>query len=40
MFHELLGALSEGMKEEVCNDHDLNKHRKTIEDKVAKWMDI
>ena len=28
------------MKEEVWNDYVLDKHRKTIEDKIAEGMDI
>ena len=39
-FHKLLDALPEGMKEEVWNDHVLDKHRETIEDKIAEGMDI
>ena len=33
-------ALPEIIKEELCNDHVLDKHRKTIEEKIAEGIDI
>ena len=40
LFCELLYALPEIIKEELCNDHVLDKHRKTIEEKIAEGIDI
>ena len=39
-FSEFLDALTKGMKEEVWNDHVLDKHRKNIEGNIAEGMDI
>ena len=39
-FLKFLDALPEGMKEEVWNDHDLDKHRENIKDKIAEGMYI
>ena len=40
MFCEFLDALPEGMKEEVWNDHFLDKHQKTTEEKISEGMNI
>ena len=40
IFSEFLDALTKGTKEEVMNDHVLDKHRETIEDKIVEGMEI
>ena len=39
-FHEFLDALPKEMKEEVRNDHVLDKYRETIKENIAEGMDI
>ena len=39
-FCEFLYALTKGMNEDVWNYHALDKHRKTVKDKIAEGMEI
>ena len=40
IFREFLDALTEEMKEEVMNDHVLDKHREKIKEKIVEGMEI